>query len=314
VNPFDLRGPEFLLFYAACIATLLLAIWWLRRVLESQPDARLDPADPNQLAYLRDGPAAAVEVALMSLIDRGVLAIERPEAGSAARRSRIVQADPRAGDSLRRSFEKDVFAHFAVPAVHMATTIRSLAMTARGLYQEGLERIGLLASTGTYALRLLAAVGGILALAWLAERKISIAHARGHTNTQFLTVLSVVGVLLCLATVRGRTTVAGRRLVRSLQGLFGRLRDRRSRIEPGGATNELSMLAALYGLGAVSSAVFPHVALVRRPRPVKSASGSSDGSCGSSCGSAAVSSCSGSSCGGGGSSCGGGGGCGGCGS
>ena len=76
MNPFDLRGPEFLLFFAGCIAVVLGAIWLVRRFVESGAESLADVSDAYEIAFLREGPEAAVEVALMSLIDRGVLRVD----------------------------------------------------------------------------------------------------------------------------------------------------------------------------------------------------------------------------------------------
>ncbi len=317
MNPFDLRGPEFLLFFAGCVTVVLIAIWLLRRLLESDSPARVEVADPYQLAFLREGPDAAVEVAMVSLIDRGLLAVTAPETGAItnddrqpARKSRstsnglIVQSDPKAVAVLRRPFEKKVFAWFATPGRRISASMPSLAQCAQEHYQEPLQRLDLLASPRTRFRRALLALGGTALLWLIAGTKISIALSRGRTNIALLILLAIVGSVLCLCLIAGRTTVAGRQMIRSLQGLFEPLHGRAHRIQPGGATNELSVLTALFGLAAVPTTIFPHRDVIRRPAPVRESW--------SSCG--AASSCSsGSSCGGGGCG-GGGGGCGGCGS
>jgi hypothetical protein len=106
-------------------------------------------------------------------------------------------------------------------------------------------------------------------------------------------------------------------MIADLQNLYSGLKDRAGFFRPGGATIEPLMLAAVFGVGALSSAdfAFTHVLFPRAKAAADAATWNSTTSCGSSCNSTFGSggtSCSSSSCG---SSCGGGcgGGCGGCG-
>jgi hypothetical protein len=60
VNPFDLRGPEFLLFYTALSALVIIAVVMLRRKAESGPIPRIDLSDPLLIAFLRGGHSEAM--------------------------------------------------------------------------------------------------------------------------------------------------------------------------------------------------------------------------------------------------------------
>jgi hypothetical protein len=71
VNPLDLSGPEFLLFYLVMGAFLLIAVAVLRRF--GEPDSLLAVSlnDPYQIAYLRGGANEVLRLATVGLIDRG---------------------------------------------------------------------------------------------------------------------------------------------------------------------------------------------------------------------------------------------------
>ena len=76
MNPFDLRGPEFLLFYFIFSAAVLFILFYLRQRDES-PDAGKPPLDdPYLVACLRGGEIEALRVATLSLIDRGFLTLK----------------------------------------------------------------------------------------------------------------------------------------------------------------------------------------------------------------------------------------------
>ncbi|MEK6814654.1 MAG: TIGR04222 domain-containing membrane protein [Nitrospirota bacterium] len=140
--------------------------------------------------------------------------------------------------------------------------------------------------------------GAILILVGVALTKVVIAFARGRTNVEFLAALMIASVIAVCVVGNATRTVRGDALLNQLKTRFRWLENRAASIFPGGETNELAILAAVYGLGAVPSILFPYVGKLQPKKRT-----SDGGGCGSSC-----SSCS--SCGGGG--CGGG--CGGCGS
>ena len=77
MNPFDLRGPEFLVVYAALTLIILFVLSQFRRAREATPAVTLPPiSDPYAIAYLRGGQKAMLEVAAFSLVERGLLSVE----------------------------------------------------------------------------------------------------------------------------------------------------------------------------------------------------------------------------------------------
>ncbi|HUQ94935.1 MAG TPA: hypothetical protein VM120_24870 [Bryobacteraceae bacterium] len=65
MNPFDLTGPQFLVFYFVFASLILVTLDQLRRAREGGTvDARL--TDPYQIAYLRGGKQAAIQTALVA--------------------------------------------------------------------------------------------------------------------------------------------------------------------------------------------------------------------------------------------------------
>jgi hypothetical protein len=145
--------------------------------------------------------------------------------------------------------------------------------------------------------------GGSVLLGVVAVTKILIALSRGRTNIFFLIAAAFVfGYLLYLVANPSRT-LAGDAMLADLRQLFSALKHRAASIRSPSGTNELALLAAVFGTASLpaGSGIVPGK-LFRKP--VSESSSSSCGSSTSSCGSSG-----GSSCGGG---CGGG--CGGCGS
>ena len=133
--------------------------------------------------------------------------------------------------------------------------------------------------------------------------KISIALSRGKHNIGFLVILTIIVCITVLALLRKKRTSAGNSALIKMKKKFARLRFKAAELRPGGASDELALLAGIFGLAAIPVESYPYVRELY-PRVIKR---SFSGACsGSACGG---SSCGGSGCGGGG--CGGG--CGGCG-
>src|SRR4029453_4994697 len=76
MNPLDFTGPDFLLFYAFYGAIVCVALHWLRHLTEPFERRRAVPTDPETVAYLRGGPTEAIRVAILTLLERGVLSVE----------------------------------------------------------------------------------------------------------------------------------------------------------------------------------------------------------------------------------------------
>ena len=55
MNPFDLRGPEFLFFYFLLAGSVILGVIWLRELMERGPTPQVSLDDPYFFAYLRGG-------------------------------------------------------------------------------------------------------------------------------------------------------------------------------------------------------------------------------------------------------------------
>ena len=289
MNPFELPGPQFLLFYA----TLGIAIAFLLRTLkqraESGEPVRLPSTDPYLIAYLRGGADETVRVAIAVLVDRQLLDVD----GDTVIRREGAHGSNDLERAILDSCEK---------ATHPGELAQSqhLLEIARRAYEPPLQHLGLLATPEAYARRVRDAGLAIVVMAVVAGIKIAIGLARNRP-VSFLVVFAIGFFAVAAVMTRGRRTVLGERVLGDLTMLFDALRERADELRPNTAPGELALLMAVFGVGAVPIGAFP---FVRAFRPATTNT--------SSCGTSGCGSSSGSSCGGGGSSCGGGG-CGGCG-
>jgi uncharacterized protein (TIGR04222 family) len=298
VNPFDLRGPEFLVFYAIFVVVVITAIHFMRQRLESEEAPKIDLSDPYLITYLRAGKNEALRVAVVALVDRGLLIYDG---------TKLQRAENASTDSARRPLEKAVLERFAQPG-EASTIFYDLKLEAAcNPYEDQLKRDRLLPDESTEQTRLLLIVVAVFLVVGFAGAKVLIALARGRTNVAFLIILTIVAIFAVIKVLSPRLTARGKALLADAQNLYSGLRQRAASIPPGGATIDAMMLAALFGIDALAGDGFAYTrVLFHRPQS-SSWNVSSSSTCGSSCSSG--SSC-GSSCGGGG--CGGG--CGGCGS
>jgi uncharacterized protein (TIGR04222 family) len=302
MNPFDLHGPGFLLFYLGLIIIVLSATVLLRRAFESGPLPNLGEPDPYLFAYLRGGANEAIRVATMSLFDRGLLKASGD----------LLEAERDAVKRARRPLERSILEAFdvAIPAhsvyslsgPRQASEALAAALTRHGLLPSGMQMLG----------RALLALGAVAVLWSIAAFRIGVALERGRHNLGFLIILALTAPVAVVLLLRSRRTALGQRLLEDHQTLFSRLRERSALIQVGGATNELSLLAGIFGLGALAGPALAQ-AHALFPKATRKSEGSTTSSCGAACGLASCGGSSGSSCGGGGGGGCGGGGCGGCG-
>lgn len=302
VNPFDLRGPEFLVFYFVLGVAVTAAILALRHRGEP-PGVSAGPlTDYLKIAYLRGGSTEAIRVASVALMDRGLLEVVD------AHHLKTATASMPTGLPL---IEEHVIQACRAPVRASGllddTTLNAIAADD---CEPQLIRAGLLPDDRIKASWRYLRVMAFLLLGSVAALKIGVALSRGRTNIVFLVILTAIfGVIVYFVTNPVRTA-AGNAMLADLRTLFAALERRAGALRSGPAKggNELALLAAVFGAGAVPGGAVLLERLFRKPQPRRSTS-SCGSTSGSSCGSGSGSSC-GSSCGGGG--CGGG--CGGCGS
>lgn len=295
MNPFDLPGPQFLVFYAVLATVTVLVAAIVTRKAESGVPPRVNLSDPYSIAYLRGGKNEALRIATVSLIDRGLLTVHG---------EKLVTASDVAPDLAQRSIERALLEKFKTP--DSATAVfndRRLEHVCTD-YAHTLSHLGLLPSPDDRDARRRHFTTALLVLVGVAGLKLILALMRGRSNVGFLIVMTGVAVVVAYKATHPSRTARGSAFLADLRTMFAGLKDRRLSMLPGGATSEAALLAAVYGLSMLPTDVFPYVQTLYP----KAASSSDVSSYGASCGSSCGTSC-GSSCGGGG-----GGGCGGCGS
>jgi uncharacterized protein (TIGR04222 family) len=281
--PFDLTGPEFLVFYIALGVCVVVALRWWQPGGDGSESPAANLSDPYLIAYLRGGKNEALRVATVSLIDRGVLTVSG---------SKVSTASDRSPNVLRIPIEQSLAGYFQKTAP--AASVFKASILDANVYERELIRAGLLPDPQERAICAIKLSAGVFVLWSVALVKISVALSQGRSNIQFLIALTVIFTVLAFKFGLPRLTRKGVATVANLRLLFRSLQLRASTLVAGRNANELLLLAAVFGVGTIPASVFPHAKQLY-PQAAPS------GSCGSSCGSG---------CGGGG--CGGG--CGGCGS
>jgi len=289
-NPFDWRGPEFLVFYVILGIVVIAAIAVLRRRSEPAVAIAAPLTDYLKIAYLRGGPDEALRVATMSLLDRGLIEVvdqHHVRAASAKMPAGLQHTEERLLETCRNSTRASGIVDDT-----------SLKITVATECEGHLVRAGLLPDDTVKADRQLLLMAGMGVLGLVALIKIAIALGRGRTNIGFLIVAAAVFGYVLFRIASPFRTLAGEAMLADLRQLFMALRNRLWSIGTPSEVQELALVAAVFGIGALPGRGSISETLFRKPQRESS---SSCGSSGSSCGS---------SCGGGG--CGGG--CGGCGS
>ena len=181
MNPFDLRGPEFLLFYILFGAVVLTVLNITRREREDD-SVSASISDPYLIAYLRGGERAVVEAAAVALIDRGLMEAVDDEirAKSIASANRLEEVEKRLLEFCAASTRRT-----PSPLIPRSSRlVRSIVCTWNN---------GDFCRTAALKSRRAADFGiAVLLLGAVAGTKIMVALSRGHSNIGFLVTLAFV--------------------------------------------------------------------------------------------------------------------------
>jgi uncharacterized protein (TIGR04222 family) len=293
MNPFDLRGPQFLVFYLALSAVTILVLRILRRRREL-PDASgiayfaaAPIHDPYLIAFLRGGKNELVRVAVVSLIDRGLLAV---------RDDAVQTTDVGRRTEARKNIEREILEVCTIARAPTDLFAPSRFGTAAGEYEGSLQRMELFPNDEQKSARRSLFVRALAVMLFVSATKILVALLRGRTNVGILVFLTIVAIALAAKAVFTLRTAKGDAFLNELQKMFVSLKVRAPQIQPGGATAEVVLLTAVFGVSALPNNAFPWT---KQLFPRADSSGTS------SCGSSGGSSCGGGGCGGGCGGCGG---------
>ena len=225
----------------------------------------------------------------------------------------MLTAQARAVERVRRPIERKILELFVAPLQAERIFTDSGPRESCQAFENELQSMGLLPTRNQSLIRFVLGLAAVFVLWSIALTKMDIAAQRGHRNIEFLVILALIGPFVVVILLMPRRTALGNRVLLDLETLFSGLRWRTPQIQPGGATNELVLLAGVYGLGALSGDALAHAKTLFPRSFQKTKDGLTWSSSSQACGQASRQS-SGSSCGSSGSSCGsgcGGGGCGG---
>jgi uncharacterized protein (TIGR04222 family) len=285
MNPFDWRGPQFLLFFVvlAIVVAIVARMLRNRREMELQGYRGTPIHDPYAIAFLRGGKNELVRVAVVALVDRGLLWV---------RDEQVVTTDVGRNTIVRRRIEKEVLEFCNTPR-EAKDLFTSGLDTAVAEIELELRQMGLLPDEAIKAARRKLFWSSAAVLLFFSVVKIAVALSRGRTNIAFLILFTFFALLLIYgATISGRTA-RGEAFLKEVQNLFRSLKLRAGQLRPGGASSEVAMLAAVWGVGALSAETFGW-----SNKLFAKASASGGSSCGSSCGSGCGGGCGGGGCGG----------------
>lgn len=290
MNPFELTGPSFLLYYFCTSVAVILALWLSRRSAESGPAPKLNLSDPYLIAYLRGGANEVMRIAVVSLVERKLLI---------PMETKLRRHDRATFDSTRIPIEYEILKKFGSPAEASSIFKDDRLKEVCQPYKTALEQAGLLPDQKIKQDRWMRYAIAAFVLGGLSFMKVSIGLSRNRP-VLFLVCLSIAAVIAASFVAFPRLTARGKEMLADVQTIYSGLKDHPRGFTGGGATANAMMLAAVFGVAALAPTEY---AYARTLFPQ-----ASSGGCGSSCGS----SCSSGGDGGGGGC--GGGGCGGCGS
>jgi uncharacterized protein (TIGR04222 family) len=283
MNPFDLSGPSFLVFYICVALIVVIALKLVIDGAEGGAPPALPLSDPYQIAWLRGGTPEAARIAVLSLTDRGLLAVSGDNLVNSSHAQPVVREPIESAILARcRPFGTAATAVLGDPGVERACAP----------YRARLDRLQLMPDAAMRAQRYRGFTIASAILFGIALGKIVIAFGRNRYNVGFLLILTAIALGLVWLLVHRPRTHLGNRMLKDLKRLFRALRQRAATIRAGAMTSDAMLLAAVFGISALPATGFADFLRVYKK------AASSGGGCGSSCGSGCG--------GGGGGGCGGG--------
>jgi uncharacterized protein (TIGR04222 family) len=275
MNPLDFTGPDFLLFYAFYGAIVCVALHWLRHLTEPFEPRRAVPTDPETVAYLRGGPTEAIRVAILTLLERGVLSVE----GNRIEVSNRVKLSHQAS-----ALERAVFEHYKGNGSGSSLVKPESLVDAAAAYAEPrLQVAGLLPDRAVHATRKRRLTFALAALLGLAALKVAVALSRGHTNVELLIEFAAGFSVFAFALTCRTLTPAGERALKYLTRTF---RSTRARVRTGrhAAVEDVAMVAAVFGFTALAGLPHARVHDLCAKQGGNSCAGGCGGGCGDGCG------------------------------
>ncbi len=281
--PFDLRGPDFLLFYFGLSLATIFAGWMWRRIAESGEAPKLNLADPYLIAHLRGGANETIRIATISLVERNLLKVK----------DKTIERSPKPVEAVSLPpLEAALLQVLRTPTEPAKLFNNDYLKTNCEPYQTKLQQAGLLPSADQKSSRRLIFALAVLWLLGIGFYRVQIGLAN-QRPVMFLIVLMIIAVIAASFALFPRLTPRGKAMLTDIKSLYGDLRSRQSR---GLQKSEAVLIAAVFGIGALGAFDYAY-AKELFPRADQSSGGGSGG-CGSSCGSGCGSGCGGGGCGG----------------
>ena len=214
MNPFDLSGPPFLLFYIVLAVIVIIALKLVIDEAESGPARALPLSDPYQIAWLRGGTPEAARIAVLSLSDRGLLAVSGND---------LVTASAASLASVQQPIERAILACCGHSGTAATAVLDDRAVErACAPFRARLERLQLMPDAAMRARRYRWFAVAAAILLCVAIAKIVVAFGRGRYNVGFLIILAAIGLLLVWLLVRRPRTYLGNRMLKDLRRPFWR--------------------------------------------------------------------------------------------
>src|SRR5262245_12537943 len=190
MNPFDLNGPQFLLFYGALglVSYVFLRVYVTLRERQ-HPIPNLKMSDPFLIAFLRGSKNETIRIASMSLIDRGLLEII---SGSWFSTPTLATAQPSNINLGKSRIERALLRLFIARQEAGAAFTNEDCKRACDSYRNELGEYRLVRTAEIVVERLVPV--GVIAVLLLGVSgiKIAVALDRGRFNIEFLIALTVV--------------------------------------------------------------------------------------------------------------------------
>ncbi|MGE3317970.1 MAG: TIGR04222 domain-containing membrane protein [Candidatus Berkiella sp.] len=276
MNPLNFSGPLFLAFYLGVgLITTLLIYYKIKRQETPSRQPKLVLDNPYEIAILRAGDDEALRIAALSLVSRELLTTDGKF---------LTTKNPTALAHVRQDIERAILKKFLTAGKASGMFNDETLKGECFVYRRSLQDNDLVTTPAHLAARGKWIALGYVLLGGLAGAKILLAFWRGHFDVTFLVMMAIGFFAILRALQNKERTGLGDQVLEDLKSLFMGLYQRRHYIKTRGESNEPALLAAVFGIGALSTAQFPFLKTLFFKPSTESSSSWDLSSCGGGCG------------------------------
>lgn len=233
---------DFLISYSVAGGSILVAVYLVREIAENGELPKWNVTDPKLIACLRGGIPEVIRIATVSLVERGFLRLNW---------NVLIAVPEKSSTGVECPVERRILdlTRESQPA-SMLLSDRALQAECEP-YEADLRKVGFAPDRYQIRRRFMLCVTGLFLVLGVGIAKVVMAVSQGKRNVWFtIGLMALFSIVLCFS-VRPNRTRLGKKFLSGFQHLYRNSLFQSDRFRAEGRLDELVMMAAVFGFGAL---------------------------------------------------------------